>query len=39
MPTAFIISRKGVIRHVHNGFHAKDEADLSARINALLAER
>jgi thiol-disulfide isomerase/thioredoxin len=39
MPTAFIISRKGVIRHVHNGFHAKDEASLSAQINALLAER
>ena len=39
MPTAFLISRKGVIRHIHNGFHPKDEAPLSARINALLVER
>ena len=39
MPTAFLISRKGIIRHIHNGFHPKDEALLSTQINALLAER
>lgn len=39
MPTAFLINRKGIIRHIHNGFHAKDEALLSTQINALLAER
>lgn len=36
MPTSFIIDRKGVIRHVHNGFHKKDEQTLFAQINALL---
>jgi thiol-disulfide isomerase/thioredoxin len=38
MPTSFLIDRKGVIRLVHNGFRPKDEAELSARIIALLAE-
>ena len=36
MPTSFLIDRKGVIHHVHNGFHKKDEATLLAQINALL---
>ena len=36
MPTSFIIDRKGVIRHVHSGFHKKDEATLLAQLNALL---
>jgi cytochrome c biogenesis protein CcmG, thiol:disulfide interchange protein DsbE len=38
MPTAFLIDRRGVIRHVHEGF---DEGELStwlAEIEALLAE-
>lgn len=38
MPTAFLIDRKGVIRHVHEGF---DEGELSAwlsEIEQLLAE-
>ena len=38
MPTAFLIDRKGVIRHVHEGF---DEGELStwlSEIEALLAE-
>ena len=38
MPTAFLIDRKGVIRLVHNGFRAKDETELAAKITALLAE-
>ncbi|MCE9520311.1 MAG: TlpA family protein disulfide reductase [Verrucomicrobia bacterium] len=38
MPTSFLIDRKGVIRAVHNGFHPKDEAALSAKIESLLAE-
>ena len=37
MPTSFLIDRKGVIRHVHAGFEAKDISALEARINALLA--
>jgi thiol-disulfide isomerase/thioredoxin len=38
MPTSFLIDRKGRIRHVHSGFHAKDEATLAAQIERLLAE-
>lgn len=38
MPTSFLVDRKGVIRLVHNGFHAKDEVMLAARITALLGE-
>jgi thiol-disulfide isomerase/thioredoxin len=36
MPTSFLVDRKGIIRHVHSGFHKKDEAALLAQINALL---
>lgn len=37
MPSSFLIDRQGVIRVVHSGFHAKDEAKLSAEITKLLA--
>lgn len=38
MPSSFITDRKGVIRHVHTGFHpAKSEAQYTAEIEALLA--
>lgn len=37
MPTAFLIDRKGIIRHVHNGFHKQDEASLAQQIATLLA--
>lgn len=37
MPTSYIIDRKGVIRHVHDGFHGtKTEAKYAAEIEALL---
>lgn len=36
MPTSFLIDRNGFIRHVHSGFHKRDEAALLAQINALL---
>jgi len=37
MPTTYIIDRKGVIRHVHQGFKgAKTEAAYAAEIEALL---
>lgn len=39
MPTAFLVDRKGRIRHVHQGFRAKDEAELAERLAGLLAER
>lgn len=38
MPSSFIIDRKGIIRHAHTGFHAKDAPKIEAQINALLAE-
>jgi thiol-disulfide isomerase/thioredoxin len=40
MPTSYITDRKGVIRHVHTGFHgAKTEATYGTEIEALLAEK
>lgn len=37
MPSSFITDRKGVIRHVHTGFHpSKTEAQYTAEIEALL---
>jgi thiol-disulfide isomerase/thioredoxin len=39
MPTSFLIDRKGVIRQVHTGFNAKDEAVLCQEIVALLAAK
>lgn len=38
MPSSFIIDRRGVIRHAHTGFHARDAAAVSAQITALLGE-
>jgi len=37
MPTSFLIDRKGVIRHVRNGFHPNDNASTKAAIASLLA--
>lgn len=39
MPTSVLIDRKGTIRLVHNGFHAKDAAELEAKIEELLEEK
>jgi peroxiredoxin len=39
MPSSFIVDRKGIVRHVHAGYRAGDEAKLEAEIKALLAER
>lgn len=38
MPTAFLLDRAGVVRHVHAGFRDGDAEKLTARIEALLAE-
>lgn len=39
MPTSYLVDRKGVIRHIHKGFHgAKTEAQLIREVDALLAE-
>lgn len=37
MPTSYLIDRKGVIRHIHNGFKgAKTEAQYATEIESLL---
>jgi thiol-disulfide isomerase/thioredoxin len=36
MPTGYLIDRKGVVRHVHEGFHDGDLDALRTRIRALL---
>lgn len=36
MPTSFLIDRKGVIRHIHDGFRPSDMNGLKDRIRALL---
>jgi len=38
MPTGFLIDRKGVVRHVHQGFKKTDGALLRAEIVELLGE-
>jgi len=38
MPTAFVIDRRGLVRHVHQGWHASDAASLESQVRALLAE-
>jgi len=36
MPSSYVIDQKGVVRHVHAGFRAGDEADIEREIRALL---
>ena len=37
MPTSYVVDRKGIIRHIHTGFHgAKSEAEYEKQIVALL---
>ena len=38
MPSSYLIDRKGVIRHVHQGFRADEAKDLRAAIEYLLTE-
>lgn len=35
-PTAYIIDKKGVVRHIHNEWHPGDEKTLEDQIKALL---
>jgi len=39
MPTSFIIDKKGVIRHIHNGFAKDDMVDIEKIVNQLLADK
>lgn len=36
MPSSFIVDRKGLVRHVHSGFRAGDEAAIERELIALL---
>jgi cytochrome c biogenesis protein CcmG/thiol:disulfide interchange protein DsbE len=36
MPSSFVIDRRGVVRHVHAGFHSGDAAQLEREIRQLL---
>ena len=38
MPTALLIDRKGIVRHVHEGFESKSLAEVEAHLESLLAE-
>lgn len=38
MPSSYLIDRKGVIRHVHQGFRADEAKDLRLAIEYLLTE-
>lgn len=39
MPSAILVDRKGVVRHVHRGFRAGDEKEIAAHIEKLLGEQ
>jgi peroxiredoxin len=36
MPSSYVIDRKGIVRYIHEGFHAKDAAAMEAEVVALL---
>jgi peroxiredoxin len=36
MPTSYLIDRKGVVRYVHRGYKAGDDAEIRKRIQELL---
>ena len=38
MPTAFLVDRKGVVRHVHEGFEGETFDQLERQLEGLLAE-
>ena len=36
MPSSYVVDRKGIVRYIHEGFHAKDAAALEKEVAALL---
>jgi peroxiredoxin len=36
MPTAFVIDKNGVVKHIHNGYHDGEEKELEKEIKSLL---
>lgn len=39
MPTSYILDRRGVVRHVHAGFRARDAETIEREVQALLQAR
>jgi thiol-disulfide isomerase/thioredoxin len=39
MPSAILVDRKGIVRHVHRGFRSGDEKEIAALVEQLLAEQ
>ena len=39
MPTSYLIDRRGIVRHVHNGFSRHDFGELHARIKQMLEQQ
>jgi peroxiredoxin len=38
MPTSFVIDKTGIVRFVHSGFHAGEEAEIDSEVASLLAK-
>ena len=36
MPSSYVIDQKGIVRHIHAGFRAGDEAKIEREVRALL---
>lgn len=36
MPSAYIVDKQGIVRHVHSGYRDGEEADIEREIKALL---
>ena len=36
MPTSYVVDQKGLIRHVHEGFHASDAAEIERIVTSLM---
>ena len=36
MPSLYLLDRRGIVRHIHRGWHDGEEADIDAEIVALL---
>ena len=38
LPTAFILDKAGIVRHVHVGYHESNEGTIAAEVQALIEE-
>ncbi len=39
MPSSYILDRRGIVRHVHEGFRSQDAASIEREVQQLLAAR